>query len=268
MTATPRESTSFVEALSIQGNVMHALMLRELHSRFGRENFGFLWLIIEPLMLASVISLIHHVTGGRHQEGGIDPGTLGLIGYTTFIVFRGIVNRAEGMFESNAQLLYHRNVTLLDIAMTRAVMESLGCMCAMVTLLGIYIAIGFADLPVRPLYLFAAFGLMTWLSFGLSLVVASATYDRRTAGRLVHPMTYFAMPVSGAFFTMEFLPIQLRSYLAWNPMVTIFEMARYGQFAPSSSEYIYTSYLVAWCVALTYIGLVMIRSVREKIHLA
>ena len=39
---------SFLKGLSIQRRVLGALLLRELHSRYGRENVGYLWLIGEP----------------------------------------------------------------------------------------------------------------------------------------------------------------------------------------------------------------------------
>ena len=33
-----------------QGRIIGALMMREIVTRFGREGFGFLWLIGEPLL--------------------------------------------------------------------------------------------------------------------------------------------------------------------------------------------------------------------------
>ena len=33
----------------IQRRVIGALMIRELITRFGRENIGFLWVMVEPL---------------------------------------------------------------------------------------------------------------------------------------------------------------------------------------------------------------------------
>ncbi|TZG27956.1 ABC transporter permease [Sphingomonas montanisoli] len=263
------QSTSFATALTIQFRVMAAMILREVHSRFGRENFGFIWLIIEPLMLASVISSIHHFMGGSHSsDTDIDPGTFTLLGYTIFIIFRGIVNKSEGMLEASVHLFYHRMVTILDVVLARALMEALSCVCALIVLMTLYMVLGFAELPARPLYLLAGIGLMTWLSFGLSLIIASWTFDRRTAGRLVHPMTYFAIPLSGAFWTMEFLPADFRSAMEWNPMAGIFEIARYGQFQTASPLYINFGYVIAVCAVVTYIGFIAIRNVRSRLHVS
>ena len=46
------------EGLRIQARVIGALMMRELHTRYGRENIGYLWLILEPMFLATAVGLL------------------------------------------------------------------------------------------------------------------------------------------------------------------------------------------------------------------
>src|SRR5580692_536067 len=41
----------------IQVRVLGALIVRELHTRFGRDNIGFLWFIVEPMLLAVGVAL-------------------------------------------------------------------------------------------------------------------------------------------------------------------------------------------------------------------
>ena len=50
--------TSFVESLMIQVRVVGALLMREIITRYGRNNIGFLWLFVEPLLLTLVIVLL------------------------------------------------------------------------------------------------------------------------------------------------------------------------------------------------------------------
>ena len=47
------------EGLRIQARVIGALMMREVHTRYGRENIGYLWLILEPMFLATAVGLLH-----------------------------------------------------------------------------------------------------------------------------------------------------------------------------------------------------------------
>ena len=84
-----------VRGLRIQARVIGALILRELHTRYGRENIGYLWVIGEPMLLATVITLIH-LNQPTHYASDIAPATFGEIGYTLFSIFRNTFNRAVG----------------------------------------------------------------------------------------------------------------------------------------------------------------------------
>lgn len=251
-------------AFSTQCAVIGALMLRELHSRFGRDNIGYLWLIGEPMMLATVISSIHYFTSHSHQ--GMQPYPFTLVGYCLFIIFRGIFNRAEGAVEGSSSLMYHKMVKPIDVMIVKTIIESLGCVASLIVLMAIGIMLGIAEFPVRPLYLMLGALMVTWWSFALSLIVASVTYGSHTLGRFVHPISYFCVPLSGAFWTMSLLPSNFRSAMAWNPMVAMFETARYGQFEWADDRYMYIGYQITVCACLTFVGLVFIRTLQKRIH--
>jgi capsular polysaccharide transport system permease protein len=248
--------------------VLGALILRELHTRYGRENVGYLWMFLEPMMLASVIGLLHYETG--HTEFGSDlkPLPFGVIGYTTFILFRGIVNRSEGMIEANAPLLYHRSVTVLDMAFARAALEFASVFLTFAIIMALIVCVGMAEPPARPLYLMLGWFFMWWYCLGHSLIIAAITYDNRTVGRLVHPYTYFMTGLSGAFYQVKWLPPVVREWAGWLPTTTIFETVRYGYFESATDEYAYYGYVTAVCLISTWIGLVLLRRMRHKIHLS
>jgi len=257
---------TLIDGLSRQGAVLRALILRELQSRFGRNNIGFLWVIVEPMLFATVITVLHTMTRYARHAPGISPFTFTLTGYTLFIIFRNTYNRAETAIHSSEGMLYHGMITPLDIMLSKAIVETLACLSALLILQSVGIMLGLSTFPARPLYLFAAIALIAWWSFALSLIVASYTYDNHVLSRLVHPSSYFAVPLSGAFVTMSFLPRWAYEAMSWNPMMIMFETARYGQFFASPPDFIYLGYAVAVCAGLTYWGLIAIRRVREKIH--
>ena len=261
----PSALTQTVRGFHTQARVIGALILRELHSRYGRENIGYLWVIGEPMILASVITLIH-LNQPTHFASDIEPAPFAILGYTIFIIFRNTFNRADGAVEQSQPLLYHRMVNVFDILFSRMLMEILGCYATTVVLLGLAVALGYASLPVRPLYLITAALLMGWWTFGLTLIAASVTYRSETIGRQLHVISYFSIPISGAFFQLSWLPPPVRDKMAWFPMPLIFEQARYGQFRSASDEYVDPAYVAAWCAGFTYLGLLLARRMREKIH--
>lgn len=261
----PRRA-SLAECLAIQARVIGAVIMRELHTRYGRDNIGYLWLIGEPLMLGTIISMMHSASGGH--EGGINPVAFTVTGYCNFIMFRGIVNRSEGSLHSNMPLLYHRMVTVFDITFGRALLEAAGTISAFAILMTVCYALGYIDLPARPLYLLAGLGYLFVFCFGISMIIAAGTHDRPFLERMVHPFTYFMIPLSGAFYMMSWLPEKFRNYLIYNPLPQIFELLRYGAFPSTNLDYVYFGYLSAFCAILNLLGLLAIRAVKPRLHLS
>lgn len=261
----PRQGT-FYQAFVTQMRVIGALLMREIHTRYGRDNIGYLWLIGEPLLLASAIALIHV---GSHTPYGpdISPISFAIVGYTTYIIFRGIVNRSEGTLEANAPLLYHRMVTMMDVVVARTLLESAGVFLAYVVLMTLMISIGVSQMPARPVYLLAGQASMVWMSFAQGLIITALTHDRPVIARLTHPYTYLMIPISGAFIQLKSVPEPFRYYLSWAPLPNILELARYGQFESCNLDYFDPLYLYGMCLVLTWIGLVAMRMARRKIHL-
>jgi len=256
---------SLASGLAVQCRVVGALMMRELHTRYGRENIGYLWLIGEPLMLGTVIAVVH--SGGGGHETGINPVAFAVVGYTIFIMFRGIVNRSEGAIESNAALLYHRMVTVMDFTIARSLLEAAGTFVAFAILLTFCIIFDFAEPPPRPLELIGGILLIFWFSFSLAMIVTGGTYEKKLLERFVHPFTYFMIPLSGAFFQVSWIPQPYREYLLYNPLPQIFEIVRYGAFEDANLEYVSLSYIIGFCLVLTALGLVAMRSAKNRIHL-
>jgi capsular polysaccharide transport system permease protein len=257
---------TFLAGLSTQAKVIGALMMRELHTRYGRENIGYLWLIGEPLMLASVMALLH--TSGHTAYGSdIKPMPMIVLGYTTYIMFRGIVNRSDSALNSNVPLLYHRMVSIFDIVLSRALVEAAGTFLAYVVLMSLLISFGLVSLPARPLYLYGAQALMFWYALSHSMIIASISFHNRTVERLVHPYSYFMIPLSGAFYQVSMVPQPYRAWLMILPLPHIMEMARYGQFQSANMTYSNPWYVMAACLILTWVGLVTMRIYRNKIHL-
>jgi len=260
-------ASSLRQAFRTQRRVVGALILRELHTRYGRENIGYLWLIGEPLTLASVMALLHS-TGHTQYGSDIKPLPMVVLGYTTLIMFRTIVNRSAGTLDANAPLLYHRMVTVFDIVIARALLEAAGTFLAYTVLMALLVGVGLTSMPARPLALIAAVALMFWFSWAHSLIITAVSHHNRTMERLIHPYTYFMIPLSAAFFQVEWIPHPYREWLLWVPLPHIFELARYGQFQSANLRYFSGSYIVASCMVLTWVGLLTVRANRAKIHLS
>ena len=253
--------------LGVQANVVGALLMREIHTRYGRENIGYLWMFLEPAILTGAVMLIH--SGAPVGIGsGVEPAPFAILGYSAFILFRSIFTRADRLLEANAPLLYHRQVTIFDMLLARALLELASIVTVLAVLLGLAAASGFAELPARPLALIAGLLLLWFWSLGLSMLVTAAANENRVIEKFVHPVSYILLPVSGAFYMVEWIPQPYRDLIAWFPMTQMFELIRYGQFAAADSTYVQPVYLIFWCMALMFLGLAALRAVRAHVQIS
>ena len=240
-------------------------MLRELHTRFGRHNIGYLWLILEPMILSGGIALTHlftHVT----LPYGFQPGSFYSAGYITYIAMRNNVNRATALVESNKPLLFHKTVTLQDISWARTALEGLAVLGAMITILGAYILLGLSDLPQRPFLILFGLALMTWLSGGLAMMITGLSQFSPLVERFVHPATYLMLPVSGMFFILDELPPNLANTIKWFVFPQIIDITRMGLRSEFNSSYVNLPYIIGCCAGSTLLGLLLLRLARNRMH--
>lgn len=258
----------FLEGLRVQASVTGALLMRELHTRYGRRGLGYIWLILEPMILAVAVILIKTAVRHTREFPGIDPVSFVIVGYVNFMMFRSIFNRADGTLEANAPLLYHRMVTVWDLLFARALLEALGTASVFIVIMAFAIMLGHAQFPSRPFNLIVGFAMLWLWSFALSLLICSWTYENATVSKFVHPISYILLPLSGAFFMVQWMPSQFREKLAYWPMAMAFEEMRYGQFEVATDRYVYMPYFLMVCMILLLFGLLSLRELRRRLTLS
>ena len=263
---TFEQPPSLREGWRIQRRVIGALILRDLHTRFGRRNLGYFWLFAEPLMLGLTIAAMHLAHGTDNRTAALSVFAFFAVGYSLFYMFRSVVSRAAGGIGAGKALLYHRVITPIDFLYARHALEAAACgVVIALTCFAVWVVDG--TLPEDPLKMVFALLLMLWICHGLALMVAALSERSEVAERLTHPLIYLQMPVSGAFFLVEWLPPQMQEWVLYNPLVHIYELLRDGQFG----EKIHTTYDVGYVVAIAAIcqllGLCAVRAVRRHMEI-
>ncbi len=263
---TKNDLRTFQKKIKVQGRIIHALMLREILTRFGRENLGFFWLMGEPLVLTSLVivlwSLIHN-----HLEGGLSVVPFILTGYTLITLWRHIIARSVFCFRHNAGLMFHRNVNFIDTLVSRALLEIGGTgLSFLVAYIPLFL-FGYLPAPSDPLLVIGGWLFMGWISFGVGLILAGLSEVSDLAERFVQPIMYVTIPLTGTFFMVSWLPERAQKVVLYSPLVHSVEMMREGV-AGNGVEAVWSfSYLVNSCLVLTGIGLLVVRKTRKYVHL-
>ncbi|MCF7520557.1 ABC transporter permease [Neisseria sp. ZJ106] len=257
--------TSFLESLRIQNRVIGALMMREIITRYGRNNIGFLWLFVEPLMMTLLIVLMWKFFRADHVST-LNIVAFAITGYPMLMMWRNASNRAIGAVSSNAALLYHRNVRVLDTIFARMLLEVAGATVAQIAIMSALIAIQWIDRPADVFYMLLAWLLMALFAFGLGLVICSVAVQFEAFGKIWGTLTFVMMPLSGAFFFLHNLPSQVREYALWLPMMHGTEMFRAGYFGSSQITYENPWYLLLCDLVLLLLGLAMVRKFSKGVE--
>lgn len=248
----------------IQMRVIHALMIRELHTRFGRENIGFLWMMVEPLLFAGLVALIWRFMKGP-QEHGISVIAFVVTGYIPITLFRHGVSRSVSIFVANASLMYHRQVKILDFILVRFMIELLGGMMAYVFIGSILILFGEFPVPAQPGLLVAGWMIYALFVLSLCFMIAPLSEMSEVLEKFMPVVTYVMIPFSGMFTLSAWLTPTMRDYLQWSPFVNAMEMMRKGIWGDQITAY-YTIWNPLGCsLVATVIGLALCRKVRRTL---
>jgi capsular polysaccharide transport system permease protein len=263
VSASAFAEVSLGRALHIQLRVIGALLLREMSTRFGRDNLGYLWLFAEPTLLGSAIGLLHHLSG-HGLPGGLHPVMFWVTGYVPFYMFRAVLNRSPSAVAANQSLLYHRRITLLDILVARNLLEGAAVGGTMlVFILGFGVALG--QWPERPaLVLFGMLALLA-MCHGVSMVLAGLSIYTDLVDRLVHLLTYLSMPLIGSFFMVFWLPTDVARVALLLPSVHCFELVRAGLYGTQVPTFYDPAYMLAWTLALNMLGMLTLRIARRRL---
>lgn len=263
MQATTRE---FAAGLRHQIQNVHALLIRDLMMRYGREHLGFVWVVLEPMILTVGVLIIWSVIKGGFEHG-VRIVELVLTGYMPLTLWRHVTNPMVFYFRANAGLRYHYRITLFDLLLSRFLLEFGGTTAALVFVATVMTLVGLID-PVQDwTLLIGGWLMMGFLATGVGLMILIWTEQNEIAEKFIQPMQYLLVPLSGTFFMVEWVPTQFQPLLLYNPMVHCFEMFRGGYFGEAVPTHFSWPYVFLWACSLHCIGLWSIRAMRRNLQI-
>jgi ABC-type polysaccharide/polyol phosphate export permease len=249
--------------LAVQKRVIGALMLRELVTRFGRRNLGAMWLVAEPLIFTLAVAALWELMGLR-RTSSVPVFAFAVTGYSSVLLWRNTVSQCTGAIQSNLNLLFHRNVKVVDVMLARGLLEVGGATAAFVVLSLAVIGLGGMSAPGDPLLVIAGWMMLAWFGLALALVVGSATAFSDLVARLWNPLGYVLFPLSGAVFLAEWIPPDIRGWLLLLPMVHGVELIREGWFGGVIRYHHDMAYMGICNLGLTLAGLWLVREAGRR----
>lgn len=255
---------TLLQSLRIQFRVIHALFLREVLTRYGRHNIGFLWLFVEPMIFTLGVTTLWTLASGEHASR-LPIVAFAVTGYSSVLLWRNMPARCTGAIGPNLSLMYHRNVKIIDIFISRVLLEFMGTTMSFIILMLVFSGIGWMSPPEDILKIIIGWFMLAW--FGASLAILVGTLSARTEiiEKIWHPTTYLLFPLSGAAFMVDWLPPVAQKFVLYLPMVHGVEILREGYFGSTVNAHYDIGYMAMVCLVMTLFGLSQERVVSRQV---
>ncbi|WP_312621645.1 ABC transporter permease [Agrobacterium pusense] len=259
---TSRRMT-ILHALAEKKNVMKAVILRDMRTRFFNHGLGFLLVSLWPLAHMIILLGIYTVMGRKTPYGeslnvffatGLIP-TLAFMYVSRFMSLSLILNRS---------MLAFPVVTVVDIMVARAFLEVVAAALTLFFMFMILLALGNNPYPADPfeaVYAYLATILLAIGAGSLACVMVMFMPFFATIYALTMIVVYIS---SGTLFVAAALPESIAYILSWNPVFHAVEWMRLAYFPGYSDKWLDRTYIISFGALSLCLGLLLERVLRMK----
>lgn len=250
-------------SLQIMRDTIHALLMRELKTRFGAKKLGYFWAFMEPAAQASIMALMFSLIG-RSSLAGVPVALFMLSGILPFKFFSKLLPQLAQAVSANKSLFAYRQVTAIDPIITRLIIEAVTFVVVYVVILMVMAWMGFEVWPHDLLALLGVSALLLILGAGMGLIMCSAVAHWEDASKILAMVMTPMLFISGVFFCATMIPSQYWYLFDWNPIFHVIELSRGAMFASYTTPIGSWQYVSLCALVSVSIGLMLYQVNRNR----
>jgi ABC-2 type transport system permease protein len=238
-------------ALWNRRRAVHLLVTRDLKVRYASSALGYLWSVLEPLLLAGIYWFIF--TQVFTRTVGAEPYLVFLLaGLLPWTWFNGAVTDAARALHTEAKLVRSTNVPR-EVWVVRVVLSKGVEFLLSLPVLFLFALVYRAPVDWHLVLLVPAVLLMAVLALGVGLLLAPLVVLVRDLERVVRIALRLGFYASPVIFAVDDVPAPFDTVFAVNPLAGVFELCRAG-FFPGSVQWGHVGLSVVVSVALLLVG--------------
>jgi len=225
--------------------VLSALMLRDMRTRFGGSMWGYVAQVLWPVAHVVIITSIMALRGIPNPLG---DSTLIFVasGAVPVLASQYIAREMMKGTMMNRPLTYYPQVKMFDVIVSRAIVEIIGSFMGVCIVASFLVACGVDPIPAQIMPALSAYLLALFHGIALGMINVSivAFFPGWQIGFiLVQILLYLS---SGIMFVPSYLPDQIYSLLKYLPLVNIVEASRLGYYPGFfvQPDYLYTFVII------------------------
>jgi len=247
-----------------QRRVLHALMLRNIRTKFFGNGLGMLVGIAWPLSHILILVTLYTLAG-RAPPYGDSIALFVATGVVPFQVFNYFARFMMIAVIRSRPLLAFPEVKVLDILFASATLEFLSTCCVVLAFLVLAWLAGIDAIPINIVQASYALGASVLLGLGFGVlngVIALAMPTWVTGYVLTTIVLWFT---AGIFFVPDALPATIREYLAYHPVLQVIEWMRSAYYEGYGDLMLDRTYAVCFSLGSLFLGLLLERALRGHV---
>lgn len=250
-----------------QFDVLKALSVYDLQGQMKSYNYGFAWVILEPLLYIGAFRLMRQMLGTFNPPSGMTPSMFYILGilplYLGFEGLRGYTILAK----PPGKMMAFPRVTPVDLSLASSI-GSFAIYFALFWMIALPVSIYENVWPPKNLFAVMVSLIFAWMvGVSAGFVLAGAYRAFPPTKQFVSYLVFGLRVASGMFFCITMIPIQWWPYLSWNPLLQVTEMARAAWFESYVSPIASPLFIVECILVMTLLGLSMERYMRRMPYL-
>ncbi len=255
---------SLTSSINTQCRVIFALMMREVHTLYGKNKLGYLWAIIQTAMGIAVMWLFRSVCH-MPKPHGMSVLTFLVVGYVLWGIMTSAMTKCMKAIESNKTLLTFPQVSPIDVMVARCIVILCTEVISASALLfiGYYLGYDFHISNVGGLLY--ALTLAFTIGLGMGMILSSLNSYFSTIERIVPIIFRFLMFASGVMFSVTMFTGRIGTWILWNPFLQIIEFTRTCISYGYPADFVSHLYLIQLALYSLVLGLLLERFTRKRL---
>lgn len=235
-------------------NVVTAVILRDIRSRFFNHGLGFIIVPLWPFVHMGVIIIIHSFAHGQPPYGE-SSAIFYMTGVIPFLAFSYTSRFMGYSLHSNKNMLAFPIVRVFDVVLGRAVLEMLSAFATLGLIVITILLLGENPFPTNIEVAVSAYLATLFLAFGCGFFVAVISLLAPIALTIYQLIIIVLYISSGIFFVPSNLPDALSYFLWFNPVLECIEWLRMGYYESYSDKLVSPTYVISFAALASFLAL-------------
>ena len=247
-------------------DLLYMFVWRDFKMIYKQTVFGFLWIILQPVLMMAVYIVIFSSIA-RIPTDGIPPAAFYLTSIIVWNFFANCLNQTVNTFRQNSNLFGKVYFPRLIIPMSKIVSALVNFVIQIILLVPLLIYFTYKGSIHVNSYMLMVPGLILitgCMGMGIGLIISSLSVTFRDLMFIVGFGLQLLMFASAVFYPVSIIPADYRDILMWNPMVYILEATRYSFLGAGEHSMAGIIYATAVACITIFAGVLIFNSVERS----